>query len=574
MAPMSSRSNYLARRIEALKDEGWTPDQIDALLLRLKREATRVRIAGERPSAGKLAASVDPMTVQTPALETIDEGIEWALATPDARLAIAMSPQEGKSTRCAVWTPIRALQLDPERRIIVASYAEGLASEHARTARNIIENYGSRARDPLTGIPLPDKLGLELADDKSAAGHWTIKGHRGGVFAAGVGGGMTGRPADLIIIDDPYKNMEEADSPAYRAKVDEWFRAVVTTRLAPGAPIILIQTRWNEDDLAGSLLAHDRARPEGEREWRFLNIPALAEEGTPDALGREPGTYLQSARGRTPADWERIRRAVGPRVWSALYQGRPTPAGGGLFSRDAFDRYRVERRPAGTLRIVAVDPADTGKGDEAGVVAGCAAGDGTYYWTGDWSGNMTSAEWAWRAVVAALETEAHEVAFEAYSAPTTYQRVIEEAWEDVARISRLLAANGGDQSLAAAALAAGPRPPANALEAVREVAGLRVPASMPFRVTPWKGRGNAEARAAGARQATSTGRLRVAGVLPLLEEQASTWQTGQHCPDRVAAAVIVYERLVSMLGEEAVVAVPRQVAGPSRVGAAMRRSLG
>lgn len=574
MAPMSSRSNYLTRRIEALKDEGWTPDQIDALLLRLKREATRVRIAGERPSAGKLAASVDPITVQTPALETIDEGIEWALDTPDARLAIAMSPQEGKSTRCAVWTPIRALQLDPERRIIVASYAEGLASEHARTARNIIENYGSRARDPLTGIPLPDKLGLELADDKSAAGHWTIKGHRGGVFAAGVGGGMTGRPADLIIIDDPYKNMEEADSAAYRAKVDEWFRAVVTTRLAPGAPIILIQTRWNEDDLAGSLLAHDRARPEGEREWRFLNIPALAEEGTPDALGREPGTYLQSARGRTPADWERIRRAVGPRVWSALYQGRPTPAGGGLFSRDAFDRYRVERRPAGTLRIVAVDPADTGKGDEAGVVAGCAAGDGTYYWTGDWSGNMTSAEWAWRAVVAALETEAHEVAFEAYSAPTTYQRVIEEAWEDVARISRLLAANGGDQSLAAAALAAGPRPPANALEAVREVAGLRVPASMPFRVTPWKGRGNAEARAAGARQATSTGRLRVAGVLPLLEEQASTWQTGQHCPDRVAAAVIVYERLVSMLGEEAVVAVPRQVAGPSRVGAAMRRSLG
>ena len=574
MTPMSSRTKYLARRIEALRDEGWTPDQIDALLLRLKREATRVRIAGERPSAGKLAASVDPTMVQTPALDVIDEGIEWALATPDARLAIAMSPQEGKSTRCAVWAPIRALQLDPERRIIVASYAEGLASEHARTARNIIENYGSRARDPLTGIPLPDKLGLELADDKSAAGHWTIKGHRGGVFAAGVGGGMTGRPADLIIIDDPYKNMEEADSPTYRAKVDEWFKAVVTTRLAPGAPIILIQTRWNEDDLAGSLLSHDRARPEGEREWRFLNIPALAEEGTPDALEREPGTYLQSARGRTPADWERIRRAVGPRVWSALYQGRPTPAGGGLFSRDAFDRYRVEQRPAGTLRIVAVDPADTGKGDEAGVVAGCATGDGTYYWTGDWSGNMTSAEWAWRAVVAALETQAHEVAFEAYSAPTTYQRVIEEAWEDVARISRLIAANGGDQSAAAAALAAGPRPPANALEAVREVAGLRVPASMPFRVTPWKGRGNAEARAAGARQATSTGRLRVAGVLPLLEEQASTWQTGQHCPDRVAAAVIVYERLVSMLGEEAVVAVPRQVAGPSRVGAAMRRSLG
>lgn len=309
---MDMRSNYLARRIDGLKADGWTPDQINALLLRLKREATRVRIASDYPSAGALAASIDPMTVQTPALQLIDDGIEWALSTPDARLAVAMSPQEGKSTRCAVWAPIRALQLDPERRVIVASYAESLAGEHARTARNLIEQYGTRARDPLTGVALPDRLGMELADDKSAASHWTIKGHRGGVFAAGVGGGMTGRPADLIVIDDPYKNMEEADSQAYRAKVQEWFNAVVTTRLAPGAPIILIQTRWHESDLAGSLLERDAELPPADREWRFLNIPAVAEDGTPDALGREPGTYLESARGRTPADWQRIKRNVGP----------------------------------------------------------------------------------------------------------------------------------------------------------------------------------------------------------------------------------------------------------------------
>ena len=571
---MHPRAEYLTQRITELKDDGWSDDQIAALLLRLKREATRTSIATERPSAGDLAASIDPIIVQTPALQAVDDSIEWALSTPDARLAIAMPPQEGKSTRCAVWAPIRALQLDPNRRIIVASYAEGLAGEHARTARNIIENYGSRARDPLTGVALPDRLGMELADDKSAATHWTIKGHRGGVFAAGVGGGMTGRPADLIIIDDPYKNMEEADSPTYRAKVSEWFNAVVTTRLAPGAPIILVQTRWHEDDLAGMLLARDADLPAEAREWRFLNVPAIAERGTPDALGRPAGAYLRSARGRTPDDWERIKRNVGPRVWSALYQGRPTPTGGGLFSREEMARYAVEQVPTGTLRIVAVDPADTGKGDEAGVVAGCASTDGTYYWTGDWSGRMTSAQWAWRAVVAALETQAHEVAFEAYSAPTTYERVLREAWEDVARTAALLRQHGGDQAAAAAALASGPRPPTSPLEAVGEVARLRVPSAMPFRVTPWKGRGNAEARAAGARQATSTGRLRVAGGLPLLVEQAASWQSGQHCPDRVAAAVIVYERLVSMLGEEAVVAVPRDVpAGRSRVGAAMRRSL-
>lgn len=569
---MNDARAIIADRIDALRADGWSDEQIAALMLRLKREATRLRLARENPTAGALAASIDPMTRQTPALDMIDDGIEWALSTRDARLSISMPPQEGKSTRCAVWAPIRALQLDPDRRVIVASYAEGLAGEHARTARNIIEQHGSRARDPLTGVPLPDKLGLELASDKSAASHWTIKGHRGGVFAAGVGGGMTGRPADLIIIDDPYKNMEEADSPAYRAKVDDWFNAVVTTRLAPGSPIILIQTRWNEADLAGTLAHRDRELPPEQREWRHINIPAVAEEGTLDSLGREPGQYLESARERTPEDWERIKRSVGPRVWSALYQGRPTPAGGGLFSQSSFDRYRVEERPTGTLRIVAVDPADTGKGDEAGVVAGCAAGDGTYYWTADYSGRMTSSEWAWRAVVAAIETQAHEVAFEAYSAPTTYERVIREAWEDVARTAALLRRCGGDESQAARLLSEGPRAPARPAEAVAEVARLRVPSSMPFRVTPWKGKGNAEVRAAGARQAHSTGRLRIAGMLPLLEEQASTWQTGQHCPDRVAAGVIVYERLVSMLGEEAVVAVPRP-SSRSRVSSRMRRSL-
>src|SRR5699024_7185062 len=171
----------------------------------------------------------------------VDEGIEWALSTPDARLTISISPQQGKSTRCAVWAPIRALQLDPDRRILIASCAESRAGQHARTARNVLAQSGSAAQDPLTGAPLPDRLGLELASDKSAASHWTVKGHRGGVYATGVGGGLSGRPAELAIIDDPYKNMEEVDSATHRAKVEEWFNSVLTTRLAPGSPLILIR---------------------------------------------------------------------------------------------------------------------------------------------------------------------------------------------------------------------------------------------------------------------------------------------------------------------------------------------
>jgi hypothetical protein len=173
--------------------------------------------------------------------------------------------------------------------------------------------------------------------------------HDGGVFSVGIGGGLTGRPVDLMVIDDPIKDRKQADSEAYRENVWDWWTDVASTRLAPGAPVVLILTRWHEDDLAGRLLAAE----DGHR-WKVLRIPAQADhdpdKGETDPLGREPGEYLDSARGRTDAQWEAIKVRVGSRTWprstraAEPARGRhvpPRPGGRSTTSRCGSPRRRA-----------------------------------------------------------------------------------------------------------------------------------------------------------------------------------------------------------------------------------------
>lgn len=148
---------------------------------------------------------------------------------------------------------------------------------------------------------------------------------RGQYRAAGAKSGITGRRADVVLIDDPFKDREEADSPEIREKVWSWYRSSVVPRLKPGALIILIQTRWHHDDLAGRLL---EAAKTGSDQWTVIDLPALAEKDDP--MGREPGEALWP-------EWEneealhRKRVAVGEREWSALYQQRPSQSEGVMF---------------------------------------------------------------------------------------------------------------------------------------------------------------------------------------------------------------------------------------------------
>lgn len=274
------------------------------------------------PTPGAMAQALDPKTVQTPALDLIDTALVDLLNTPDGRLALSMPPQEGKSQRASRRFPLWALTQNPDLRVAIASYEHGVARRWGRTIRD----------DIITNAPT---LGLRVRDDLAAQHEWQLAGHEGGVYAVGIGGALTGRAVDLLIVDDPIKDRAQADSPTYRERAWDWWTEVGATRLAPGAPVVVIATRWHHDDLIGRLLAAEDGHL-----WSVINIPAQADTDT-DPLNRHPGEFMVSARGRTTAQWEAIKTRSGSRTWASLYQGHPSPDEGGLFDRSAWATYHV-----------------------------------------------------------------------------------------------------------------------------------------------------------------------------------------------------------------------------------------
>lgn len=272
---------------------------------------------------GELARHLDSRTVQTPALDLIDKALVRLAKTPDGRLIITMPPQEGKSTRVAKDFVVWLLTENPDLRVVTASYGQSLANRNGRAIRRCITDHD---------------LDLAIASDNGAVHEWQLAGHEGGVLSVGIGAGVTGRAADVMVIDDPIKDRKEADSETYRDNVWDWWTDSASTRLAPGAPVVVILTRWHEDDLAGRLTSAEDGHL-----WEVLNIPAQAdhdpEKGEEDALGREVGEFMESARGRTMQQWAAIKVRVGSRTWNALYQGRPSAAEGDMFKRGDWQEY-------------------------------------------------------------------------------------------------------------------------------------------------------------------------------------------------------------------------------------------
>lgn len=482
-----------------------------------RQELTRIHAVRNHDSAGALAQALDPSTVQTADLRVIDESLEWAQTTPRARLMISKPSQTGKSERAAVWGTVRKLQRAPDDRNIIVTHSEDLALTHSERIRTILQTYGTGARDAMTGVPLPDRLGIRVGA-KSSASRWQLAGHRGGVIAAGVGTALPGRPADYMVLDDLFSGMLAADSPAERRRVRTWWDTVGSQRLGPDASLVMIGTRWNEEDMHAYLLKVEPGP------WRVLNFPAIAEPGLLDSLNRPFGVGLENPRGVT--DWEAIRASKPARVWAAMYQGNPTPSDGALFSPEWFQRYRLSSAPPLYRWVVGVDPAETGKSDEVGLIGGGVTADGTVVLTDDWSGQYSAAEWPRRACLLALTTRASEVVFEAYSAPVAYRRLLERAYEDLAA-----EASGQDGSV-------------EVQRGDGTLGRVRVPQSRPFLIQEWTRKGNAVVRSSGLRYATSSGRCRVVGhQLATLESVAIRWFETQHCPDRVSAATIVYDTL-------------------------------
>jgi predicted phage terminase large subunit-like protein len=276
-------------------------------------------------SPGELAVELDPATVQTPALDLIDAALVDVADGRCSRLMVAMAPQEGKSSRTSRRFPTWMLARNPDLRVAIVSYAHSVARRWGRLIRDDIAEFG-------------EVLDLAVSPSSSAAHDWEVADHDGSVYCVGIKGSLTSRAVDLLIIDDPYKDSEQADSEAWQETVRDFWTEVAVPRLGPGVAVVIIQTRWRHDDLSGWL----QRRSDG-IDWRVINIPAQAdhdpEEGETDPLGRRPGEYMLSARGRTVAQWEQRRREVGERSWTALFQGRPAPASGNIFQRGWWQFY-------------------------------------------------------------------------------------------------------------------------------------------------------------------------------------------------------------------------------------------
>lgn len=277
--------------------------------------------------------------ILAPHVLMIDDALLQACGQ-ECHVIIEAPPRHGKSTMVSGWLPPWFLGTFPTKRVILASYESDFAQTWGKRARDTFLEHGHI----FPGRPKPDRR-------SAARGRWGIDGHpEAGMVSTGIGGSITGRGGDLLIVDDYVKNSEQARSVTYREKTWDWWQATMSTRREPGGSFVIMATRWHEDDLIGRLLKEEGEVTDGGL-WTRIRLPAIAEEGDP--LGREPGEALWPGRWPLSA-LERLRRRVGPYWFAALFQATPRVEGGGIFRREWF-RYFDPPAHLGHLDAVMLD---------------------------------------------------------------------------------------------------------------------------------------------------------------------------------------------------------------------------
>lgn len=272
------------------------------------------------------------------------------------RLMIFMPPRHGKTEQCSRQFPAWLLGNLPDTRIILTSYNGDRANANSRAARDLV--LESRY-EVLFGRRSSVETPVRMSDDSRSVTAWDLANpHRGGVVSAGVGGGITGTGAHLMVVDDPLRGREEAESESQRERVWEWWTSTAYTRLEDGGAVVIIMTRWHPDDLAGRLLAQMASDPMADQ-YKVLNLPAIWEKPSipeektfedyhrdmllngvwtdeEDQLGRKEGQALWPIK-YSEEDLERIKINVGGHDWLSLYQQSPIQREGAMFKPEWFD---------------------------------------------------------------------------------------------------------------------------------------------------------------------------------------------------------------------------------------------
>lgn len=410
----------------------WDEQSKDRLLARLKAEsilqgkaehyctdatpsALARRIMGERWHHRAYHDVLDQMALDLDSGE-LDRG------------TISLPPQVGKSTWVnwfVVWWQAR----HPTEPIIRMSYAAELATSLARGVQSVIEQHGGQF-----GL-----LPLKRAWKQNA---WTtLTG--AGLLSGGMLTGIAGNPAALMIIDDPFAGRAWADSKVIRDKTWDEYSSSLLSRMRPKAPLLIVCTRWHEDDIVARALKLEGRESDGGR-WREINLPAICWDAKderdvpiPDALGRQIGDPLPHP-WVDPADreaalkhWEDKRRTSRPRDWFSLYQGDPKPVEGALLTDEqvAAATWRGDL-PEAIKTGVAVDPSGGGR-DEAGIVGGQLDATGRVIWTHDRSGRMGSDEWPLVVCLLAFEIQANEIIYEHNYGGDQAKMLIRSQWKSL-----------------------------------------------------------------------------------------------------------------------------------------------
>ncbi|MDQ5871810.1 MAG: phage terminase large subunit [Acidobacteriota bacterium] len=293
-----------------------------------------------RQDLGAFAAAVFPGFEFPPHLRLVADELEEVERGQQRRTVVVIPPRHGKSLLASTIFPAWFLGRDPSRSVIFATYSEELSTDFGRRVRNIVA-------DPLFRAIFPR---ARIAADAASVHRFALT-DGGNYYATGRGGAITGRGADLLLLDDLVKDAEEARSEAVRKSVREFFERVAFTRLQPGGAVVLVGTRWNLADLIGVVLEEHA----GER-WRVVNLPALAIEDEPPPLSRRAGDPLWPER-FPAAVLSEIRAVLGSAAFETLYQGNPVAAEGQMFRRDWWRFYDPARSPQFSRVTLSLDTA-------------------------------------------------------------------------------------------------------------------------------------------------------------------------------------------------------------------------